>query len=87
MALDFESPPVYDAVTRDKMSETWQAWHSTSWQTLTSYLSSFGMFLPPLTTAQRDSIQTPVDGQMIYNSTLGKAQLREAGAWKTFVTV
>jgi hypothetical protein len=42
---------------------------------------TFGaLLLPRLTTTQRDAL-TPSDGMEIYNSTLGTAQVRNAGAW------
>lgn len=42
-----------------------------------------GFHLPQYTTTARDAITTWVDGDMIWNSTLGKQQNREAGAWVT----
>lgn len=50
-------------------------------------LEVIGKFLrvPVLTTAERDAL-TPYDGVVFYNSTLGKYQGREAGAYKTFTT-
>jgi hypothetical protein len=88
MAVDFDPPPIYDPVVEDKlMSNNWQAWQEYSWQTLTSYINKNGFFLPPMTTAQRNELQSPVNGQMFYNTDLNKAQLFEGGAWKTIVTV
>lgn len=89
MAVDFDPPPTYDALITKTgmMSDSWSAHSQYSWQTLTSYITKDGFFLPPVTTAQRDALQSPTDGQIIYNTTLQKAQLREGGSWKTFVTV
>ena len=43
--------------------------------------STTGAFLPTrLTTTQRDALTT-VDGMILYNSTLGKLQVRESGIW------
>jgi hypothetical protein len=44
-------------------------------------------FLPPrMTTTQRDAISTPPDGLIVYNSTTGKLNLREGGAWKALTS-
>lgn len=43
--------------------------------------STTGGFVPPqMTTTQRDAM-TPSNGYIIFNTTLGKVQIREAGAW------
>lgn len=41
------------------------------------------VLIPRMTTTQRDAL-TPVNGMIIYNSTLGKFQGYEAGAWNNF---
>lgn len=44
-------------------------------------------FLPPrMTTAQINAIASPADGLMVYNTTLNKLCVREAGAWKQVTT-
>ena len=71
MALDFDQLPFYDPLLKsgsNKMSEVWIGAFSTFYQTLIGYLSQNGMFLPLLTGAQRDEIQSPVNGQWIYNT-------------------
>lgn len=40
--------------------------------------------LPHFTTTERDAL-TPQNGMMIYNSTTGKVQVRESGAWQNVV--
>ena len=87
MAQDFDNFPVYDPLVRggDKMSDLWVSFMATFVQTLTGYLSQNGIFVPMLTTAQRDALQNVSNGQMIYNTTLNKFQGREAGAWVNFV--
>lgn len=87
MALDFDNPPLYDILTdktQDNLSGVWQDWWSTFFQTLINYLSQYGIFLPVLTTAQRDTIISPNDGQIIYNIDIPGAQIWQAGAWVTF---
>lgn len=59
----------YDPLIRgkqDKMSEVWIANISALIQTLQGYLSQFGIFIPIVGLTQRDSIQAPVEGQIIY---------------------
>lgn len=88
MSNDFDEFPLYDPVTKGSkvlpMSDSWRDSLATFWQTLTSYLTQNGIMLPQLTTAQRDAIQTPQNGQMIYNTTLGSAQYFKAGTWTSF---
>lgn len=87
MAQDFDNFPVYDPLIKkgtNKLSDEWTSFIATFVQTLTGYLSQNGIFLPHLTTAQRNSITTPQNGQMIYNTTLGTAQYFKAGAWTSF---
>lgn len=90
MPIDIDVPPLYDPITRvtnDKLSEIWVGWFSTFYQTLESYLSENGIFIPSITTDQRDALQDVQDGQMIYNRTLGRFQGYEAGTWRTFTLV
>jgi hypothetical protein len=42
--------------------------------------------VPVMTTVERDALTPPSDGVFFYNSTLGKYQGREGGAYKTFTT-
>lgn len=86
MANDFDEFPVYDELVKSTrhMSNVWVDFMGSFVQNLKDYLSQYGMFLPNLTTAQRDQIQSPQNGQMIYNTTLGTAQYRKAGVWTSF---
>ena len=68
-----------------KMSQDWISQLSAFIDVLNGYLTPFGLLAPQITTAQRDSIQSPVNGQIIYNTTLNKFQGREAGAWVNLV--
>jgi len=51
---------------------------------LISYLTQGGILLPQLTTAQRDALLNPQNGQMIYNTTLNSAQYLKNGVWTSF---
>ena len=42
--------------------------------------------VPEYTTAQRDAI-SPENGQIIYNSTTNRIEIRQNGAWKYITTV
>lgn len=87
MANDIDQLNYYDPLIqnqRDKMSEVWIANMSAFIQTLQGYLSQFGMFMPQVTTDQRDSIQSPVNGQLIYNTDTNTAEYFKAGTWTPF---
>lgn len=53
-------------------------------QNLSEYLTEFGIVPPTLTTAQRDSIKSPKNGQTIYNITLNTAQYFKDGTWVSY---
>jgi hypothetical protein len=87
MANDFDQFPYYDNLVKDgtlQMSDVWIGAISYFFQNLIGYLSQFGIFLPVLTTAQRNTIQTPQNGQMIYNSDTNTFQGFQNGSWMTF---
>lgn len=87
MSIDIDFPPIYDNITKEPslpMSDIYRDWMATFVQTLTTYLTSGGIFLPQLTTAQRNALQNPINGQMIYNTTIGSAQYFKAGTWTSF---
>lgn len=87
MAQDFDQFPVYDLLVKPgtlKMSDVWTDSIATFYQTLIGYLTQFGMLMPQLTTVQRNSIQSPVNGQLIYNTDIGSAQYFKAGVWTSF---
>lgn len=101
MANSIDQLNYYDPLTKnsqDKMSEEWISQISSLIDVLVGYLQPYGMMIPQLTTAQRDEIQSPVEGQMIYNTnaTVGppvSAAIQiwqvKAGiaAWRTITTV
>lgn len=87
MANDFDQFPLYDPLIKkgtDKMSDIWIGSMSTFYMNLIGYLTQNGILMPQLTTAQRNALQSPQNGQMIYNTTLGTAQYFKAGAWVSF---
>ena len=68
MARDFDNFPTYDAVIKDEiyLSNIWSDFMTTFVESLREYLTSLGMFVPRITTAERDAIQEPQEGQLIY---------------------
>lgn len=87
MANDFDQFPVYDPLIKrgtDKMSDVWRDFIATFYMNLIGYLTQNGVLLPQLTTDQRNAIQSPQNGQMIYNTTIGSAQYFKAGSWTSF---
>lgn len=89
MANDFDQFPTYDPLIKtgtNKMSDVWVDFMSTFYMNLIGYLTQNGILLPQLTTAQRNALQSPQNGQMIYNTTVNAPQIFQAGAWKTFTT-
>ena len=48
--------------------------------------STRGLILPVLNTVARDTIQSPVNGLLIYNSTINALNIYSSGVWKTIKT-
>lgn len=104
MANDFDQFPTYDPLIKsgsNKMSDSWADFLSTFYMNLIGYLTQLGIFIPRVTTAQRDAIQNPQEGQMIYNTDATPGPPRGAelqiwqvkvvgpnsvGAWRTITT-
>lgn len=70
MARDFDFFPTYDPLVKDQvyLSNVWGDFMATFVESLREYLSAHGAFIPKLTKDQKDSIQNPIEGQMIYVS-------------------
>lgn len=68
MAREFDDFPTYDPVIKDEkyLSNNWSDFMETFNDTLRGYLGPYGMIIPNLTTAQKNSIQSPQEGQIIY---------------------
>jgi len=70
MARDLDFFPTYDVLVKDGvyLSNIWSDFMATFIESLREYLSASGIFIPRLTLAQRNDIQTPQEGQLIYVS-------------------
>lgn len=70
MARDLDNFPVYDPIIQKQLylSGVWGDFLATFIDSLQGYLTSFGIIIPNVTLEERDSIQVPVEGQMLYVS-------------------
>lgn len=87
MANDFDEFPVYDPLVQgNRLSSIWFTSLSTFYQNLIQYLTSGGIIPPSLTTAERDALKAPQNGQTIYNITLDTAQYYRvsSGTWVSY---
>lgn len=68
MARDFDNFPVYDPIIREDiyLSSAWTDFIAAFVESLQGYLSEHGMFVPRITIPERDAIQEPQEGQLIY---------------------
>lgn len=85
MAQDFDIFPVYDEVVKPDGHFTgmWADQMAAFIEILISYLTARGIFVPKLTTAERDALlpESVDDSQLIYNTTTNKFQGRANNAW------
>jgi hypothetical protein len=65
------------------MSQIWKDFIAMFQQNLSAYLAQTGIFVPRLTSTQRDTIQSPSVGQLIYNTTLDELQVYKSTGWTT----
>lgn len=88
MANSIDQLNYYDPLVKPnslRMSEEWISQVSSLIDVLNGYLTPFGFLTPQITTEQRDSIQSPVNGQIIYNSSTNKFQGYENGSWQNLI--
>ena len=87
MARDLDNFPTYDPIIKDKvyLSYVWSDFMATFIESLREYLSQNGIFVPRLTTDQRNSLQNVINGQLIYNTSTNKFQGYENGAWVNLI--
>lgn len=87
MARDFDNFPTYDPVIKDEiyLSNIWTDFMATFVESLREYLSQNGIFVPRLTTAERDALRNVINGQLIYNTTLEKFQGFESNMWVNLI--
>jgi hypothetical protein len=94
MANSIDQLNYYDPLVKThstKMSEEWISQMSSFIDVLNGYLTPFGILTPQVTTEQRDSIQSPVLGQLIYNTSTNELQVYQIkigiAAWRAITTV
>lgn len=87
MARDLDNFPTYDPIIKDNvyLSNVWSDFMATFIESLREYLSQNGIFVPRLTTEQRDVLQNAINGQIIYNTSTNKFQGRENGVWVNLI--
>ncbi len=68
MSRDLDDFPTYDPLVQDDiyLSNIWGDFLATFIQSLREYMGEHGFFVPRLTLEERNSIQDPQEGQMIY---------------------
>lgn len=87
MARDLDNFPTYDPVIKDDvyLSNIWSDFMATFLESLREYLSQNGIFVPRITSAQRDALQNVINGQLIYNTTINKFQGFENNSWQNLI--
>jgi hypothetical protein len=93
MANSIDQLNYYDDLVRYgslKMSDEWISQISSFIDVLVGYLQPYGILIPQLTTTQRGEIQSPVLGQMIYNTDTDEVQVWQikasVAAWRVITT-
>jgi len=87
VARNFDNFPTYDPIIKDNvyLSNVWSDFMATFVESLQGYLTQNGIFVPRLTIAERDIIQDPQNGQMIYVSDTNELQIWKNGSWTLIV--
>lgn len=93
MSTSFDLLPIYDPILKNRpdiLSDIWAGSLSTLMDTLISFLGETGVFIPNLSTEDRDKISSPQLGQLIYNTdddTLEVWQIKAGiAAWRAIDT-
>lgn len=87
MANSLDLFPLDDPIvdhTSGRLSNPWRNFFSMFNQNLSEYVTQFGIIPPSLTTAERDSIKGPKNGQTIYNTTINSNQYFKNGTWTSY---
>jgi hypothetical protein len=79
---------LYDPVLKDRpelLSDVWIGSLSVMIDTLIGYIGQYGFKLPNLTQEQINQIQFPINGQLIYNTTVDAPQFYQisSSSWRT----
>lgn len=91
MARDFDYFPTYDPLVKNEvyLSNVWGDFMATFVESLREYMSAQGVFVPKLSLSDINAIQSPVEGQMVYNSSSNSLQIWQivsgTGQWTTIV--
>ena len=88
MAQGFDEFPLYDPLMKpghNRLSDVWINNLSTFYQTLSAYITPFGIIPPSLTLEQIKGIISPQNGQQVYNLTVDAPQFYQASSasWRT----
>lgn len=88
MPNSFDRFPVGDALVKENtsfISATWALFMDAFYQNLIDYITEYGFYLPELTQSQINTIQTPKNGQLLYNLTVDAPQFYQStsNSWKT----
>ncbi len=89
MSQDFDTFPTNNVLVDIKtgfMAPDWKSLMENFRENLIGYLTSYGIFIPRLTTVEIKIIQQPQEGQMVYNSTTFALLIYQNGGWKTVTT-
>ncbi len=88
MSLQFNPPPIYNRMLDEqgRVSGEWQKWFNSMHEATRSYLDPNGVYIPQLTTAERDAIPNPDEGLQIYNKDELEGQIRQNAMWRRIVT-
>ena len=87
MARDLDNFPTYDPIIKDDiyLSNIWSDFMATFIESLREYISQNGIFVPRLTLEQRDAIQDPEIGQLIYVTDSDELQVYKDSGWVVIV--